>query len=128
MPTITALGPFFEKRVPGMKRVVIPRHQPLEVSQAYLDTNRHLLQGKWWRIDGDAGITVDEGDDGIPDAGWTKKDIGAWMKEKGLEVGGYATKATLLKSVNAFLNPEPIAEPTAEVLEEEVAETPTGDE
>jgi|TARA_B100000085_G_C18444277_1_gene472138 hypothetical protein len=111
-----------------MKRVVIPRHQPLEVSQEYLDANRHLLNKKWWRIEGDAGITVDEGDDGVPDAGWTKKDITAWMKEKGLEVGGYATKATLLKSVNAFLNPEPVAEPTAEVLEEAEAETPTGDE
>ena len=128
MPTITALGPFFEKEVPGMKRVVITRNTPLEVSQEYLDANRHLLNKKWWRIEGDAGVTVDEGNDGVPDAGWTKKDITAWMKEKGLEVGGYATKATLLKSVNAFLNPEPVAEPTAEVLEEAEAETPTGDE
>tara|TARA_A100000172_G_scaffold35390_2_gene21487 strand:- start:674 stop:973 length:300 start_codon:yes stop_codon:yes gene_type:complete len=99
----------------------------MEVPQEYLDANRNRLNKKWWRIEGD-GITVDEGDDGIPDAGWTKKDIGAWMKEKGLAVGGYATKATLLKSVNAFLNPEPVAEPTAEVLEEAKAETPTGDE
>ncbi len=127
MPTITALGPYFERRVPGMKRIMAVRGVPMEVPQEYLDANRNRLNKKWWRIEGD-GITVDEGDDGIPDAGWTKKDIGAWMKEKGLAVGGYATKATLLKSVNAFLNPEPVAEPTAEVLEEAKAETPTGDE
>jgi len=127
LPTITALGPYFERRVPGMKRIMAVRGVPMEVPQEYLDANRNRLNKKWWRIEGD-GITVDEGDDGIPDAGWTKKDIGAWMKEKGLAVGGYATKATLLKSVNAFLNPEPVAEPTAEVLEEAKAETPTGDE
>ena len=128
LPTITSLGPYYERGVPGMKRTTCIRHVPFEVSQEWLDQHRDALSAKYWRIDGDAGVTVDEGNDGIPDAGWTKRDITAWMKERGLEVGGYATKATLLKSVNAFLNPEPIAEPTAEVLEEEVAETPTGDE
>ena len=107
-----------------MKRVVIPRYQPMEVSQEYLDAHRHLLQTKWWRIDGDAGVTVDNGNDGVPDEGWTKKDIVAWMTGQGLEVGGYATKATLLKSVAAFLNPEPVAEP----VEEAEPTTETGDE
>lgn len=124
LPTITSLGPYFERAVPGMKRTVCLRGVPFEVTQEWLDHHRASLSAKYWRIEGDAGVTVDEGNDGIPDAGWTKKDLVTWMTERGLEVGGYATKATLLKSVNAFLNPEPVAEPVEE------AETPTetGDE
>lgn len=125
MPTITPLGPFHEKKVPGMKRKVVPRHKPFEVTQEYLDTHRHLLQTRWWSVEGDAGVTVDEGQDGIPDQGWNKKDIQAWMREQGLEVSGYATKSKLLEAVAAFLNPEPVTESTPEPT---VAEEPTGDE
>lgn len=108
-----------------MKRTTCIRHVPFEVSQEWLDQHRDALSAKYWRIDGDAGVTVDEGNDGIPDAGWTKRDITAWMKERGLEVGGYATKAKLLESVASFLSPEPVAEP---VEEAEITTETTGDE
>lgn len=124
LPTITSLGPYFERAVPGMKRTVCLRGVPFEVTQEWLDQHRTSLTAKYWRIDGDAGVTVDNGNDGVPDEGWTKKDIVAWMTGQGLEVGGYATKATLLKSVAAFLNPEPVAEP----VEEAEPTTETGDE
>lgn len=70
---------------------------------------------------GDAGVTVDEGNDGIPDAGWTKKDISDWLKAQGAEFSGYATKAKLLGLVEETLNP-PAPEPEPAVVEEPVAE------
>tara|TARA_R110002020_G_scaffold15678_1_gene56093 strand:+ start:14614 stop:14886 length:273 start_codon:yes stop_codon:yes gene_type:complete len=89
-------------------------------------------------VEGDEGVTVDGGNDGVPDNGWTKKDIGAWLKAQGVGVGGYATKSKLLGLVEQTLNPpapepEPVVE---EVLEEIPADLPeqvetqqeTGDE
>ena len=108
------------------------RGEVVEVSQRWLDSQRHRLYPEYFRIEGDAGVTVDEGDDGIPDAGWTKKDISAWLKAKGAEFGGYATKAKLLGLVEETLNP-PAPEPEPAVVEEPVAEEAveepiTGDE
>tara|TARA_R110002051_G_scaffold304196_1_gene373417 strand:+ start:620 stop:892 length:273 start_codon:yes stop_codon:yes gene_type:complete len=77
-------------------------------------------------VEGDEGVTVDGGKDGVPDDGWTKKDIGAWLKVQGIGVGGYATKSKLLGLVEQTLNPpapepEPVVE---EVLEEVPADLP----
>ena len=131
MPTITSLGPYYERRVPGMKRIYAIRGTPMDVSQEWLDANRGGLTNKWWRIDGDTGITIDAGNDGLPDSGWTKKDITAWLEERGETVGGYATKSKLLGMVELILNP-PAPEPVVEepVVEEPVAEETetTGDE
>ena len=61
----------------------------------------------------DEGVTTDEGADGIPDAGWTRKDIIAWLDEKGVEYSGYVTKAAALNLVEEHLNPPaPTEEPT----------------
>lgn len=125
MPTITSLGPYYERPVPGLRRTVCLRGVPFEVTQEWLDQHRDALTAKYWRVEGDAGVTVDEGQDGIPDQGWNKKDIQEWMREQGLEVSGYATKSKLLEAVAAFLNPEPVTESTPEPT---VAEEPTGDE
>lgn len=100
----------------------------MEVSQAWLDENRNRLSPKWWKVDGDEGVTVDEGADGLPDEGWTKKDIMAWLTGRGESVGGYATKAKLLGLVEKTLNPPtPVVEeaPVEEVAEETQI---TGDE
>ena len=130
MPTITSLGPYHTRTVPGMRRTYAERNVPMEVSQEWLDAYRNRLSPKWWRIDGDTGITVDAGNDGIPDSGWTKKDISSWLVAKGVEFGGYATKAKLLGLVESTLNP-PAPEPVVEepVVEEvPVESTTTGDE
>lgn len=131
MPTITSLGPYHTRTVPGMRRIYAERNVPMEVSQEWLDAYRNQLPPKWWKVEGDAGITVDAGDDGIPDSGWTKKDISAWLEERGETVGGYATKSKLLGMVDLILNP-PAPEPVVEepVVEEPVAEETetTGDE
>lgn len=75
------------------------RGETVEVSQQWLDYQRNRLSPKYFRIEGDAGVTVDEGNDGIPDAGWTKKDISDWLKAQGAEFSGYATKAKLLSDL-----------------------------
>ena len=99
------------------------RRVPVQVSQEWLDTHRVAIctNPTAFKVEGDAAVTVDQGDDGVPDAGWTKKDISAWLKAKGVEFGGYATKAKLLGLVEETLNP-PAPEPEPAVVEEPVAE------
>ena len=96
-------------------------NEVVTVSQQWLNKWKHTLDPKDFLIEGDAGVTVDAGNDGIPDSGWTKKDISAWLKAKGAEFGGYATKAKLLGLVEETLNP-PAPEPEPAVVEEPVAE------
>jgi hypothetical protein len=106
-----------------------------EVSQEWLNKYRHWARQKGPKnliIEGDEGVTVDEGNDGLPDAGWTKKDITGWLKEKGVSITGYATKAKLLDKVKTTLNPpapEPVVEEVAPepVAEEVIEETITED-
>ena len=83
MPIVTFIGPMAFRRRADMSGQWL-RNEPVEVSQKWLDQERRRLSPNYFRIEGDAGITVDEGDDGIPDEGWTKKDISAWLKGKGL--------------------------------------------
>ena len=106
----------------------IYRGDSREVSQAYIDKYRSaLVRLKGLVIEGDAGETVDFGNDGIPDSGWTKKDITAWLKEKGTVFSGYSTKAKLLDLVESTLNPAaPEPEVVEETIEEEVIEKPEG--
>ena len=97
------------------------RGEPVEVSQEWLNHQRNRLLSQYFRIEGDAGVTVDAGNDGIPDSGWTKKDISAWLKDKGVEFSGYATKSKLLGLVEETLNP-PAPEPEPATVEEPVVE------
>tara|TARA_R100000030_G_scaffold14561_4_gene9594 strand:+ start:1302 stop:1664 length:363 start_codon:yes stop_codon:yes gene_type:complete len=116
----------------GSKRLW-PKKVPVEVTQEWLNTYRQKICTRPWVYivegDAEAEVTVDEGADGIPDEGWTKKDISAWLTEKGAEFSGYTTKAKLLALVGQTLNP-PAPEPVVEVEEAEapVEETETGDE
>ena len=131
MPTVTFLGPLaYRRRLDRSGQWI--RGEPVEVSQQWLNQERRRLKPQFFRIEGDAGVTVDEGDDGIPDAGWIKKDISAWLKAKGVTLGGYATKAKLLGLVEETLNP-PAPEPepatvTEPAAEQAVEEPITGDE
>lgn len=120
MPTVTFLGPLAYRRRLDRSGEWI-RGEPVVVSQQWLNQERRRLKPQFFRIEGDAGVTVDEGDDGIPDAGWTKKDISAWLKAQGAEFSGYATKGKLLGLVEETLNP-PAPEPEPAVVEEPVAE------
>lgn len=120
MPTVTFLGPMMYRRRTDISGSWI-RGEPVEVSQEWLDRQRVRMSPNTFRIEGDAGVTVDEGNDGLPDSGWTKKDISAWLKAKGVEFSGYATKSKLLGLVEETLNP-PAPEPEPATVEEPVAE------
>ena len=127
MPTVTFLGPNMWKRRSD-KTGQWERAEPVEVSQEWLNHWRARLSPRDFRIEGDAGVTVDFGNDGIPDSGWTKKDITTWITSNGGEVSGYNTKNKLLGMVDTILNPpapEPVVEevtPEPEVVEEAVPE------
>ena len=125
MPKVTFLGPNMWKR-----RADILGHweraEPVEVSQEWLNHWRSRLSPRDFLIEGDAGFTVDFGNDGIPDSGWTNKDIKGWIIGNGQEVSGYNTKKKLLGMVDTILNPpEPEVEEVAEVTiaEEALAES-----
>lgn len=136
MPTITYIGATVYRKRPDTKDSWI-RKEPVQVSQEWLDRYRVPICSNptAFLVEGDANaeVSVDEGADGIPDAGWVKKDISAWLTERGVELPGYATKSKLLALAEEHLNPaapEPVAEEPA-VAEEVVAEpeeTPTGSE
>ena len=128
MPTVTYIGSRVYRKKPEGTGELWPRGEPVEVSQAYLDEHRVAIctNPTAFLVEGDEGVTVDEGSDGLPDAGWTKKDITAWLVERGQTVGGYATKSKLLSTVEEVLNPAPA--PEAEVEVEEVPEEPATEE
>ena len=128
MPTVTYTGPFYTRRNPAVYMPDFIRGQAVEVSQGWLDTRRRKL-GVNHHIEGDAGGHVDLGDDGIPDSGWTKAEIVAWLSGMGVEVGGgYKTKTTLLGIVEEALNPAPVEEPVVEAAVEEVVADTTEEE
>ena len=85
MPTVTFTGPFATRRRQDNHKEW-GRGVVVEVSQEWLNQWRTTLPLTSFRISGDAGETVDFNDDGIPDGGWTKKDITAWIKENGGEL------------------------------------------
>lgn len=130
LPTITYIGSAVYRKRPDSKDSWI-RKEPVEVTQSWLNAHRVAIctNPTAFLVEGDAQavVIVDDGADGIPDSGWVKKDISAWLIERGVEFGGYATKSKLLALVEETLNP-PAPEPVVEPVVEEAAETPTGDE
>ena len=50
-------------------------------------------------------VTVDGDNDGIPDNGWSRKDILKWLTDNGVSKGsGYLTKTAALALVKGHLN------------------------
>ena len=124
------------RRMMGMSGQWV-RGEPVQVSQQWLNENGHYrLSTKQFRIEDDEDVTIDAEDDGLPDSGWAKKDITAWITENGGEVTGYNTKNKLLVTVDTMLNPpapepvveEVVLEPVEETIAKEVFAEPTGDE
>ena len=106
MPTVTFLGPFYERR---RADTIGPwlRGEVVDVSQEWLDEWRHTLPLSRFKIEGDeGGAFLDEGDDGIPDPAWSRKDIITWLTDNNVDIGnGYVTKSRALELVAAHLNP-----------------------
>lgn len=105
MPIVTFLGPFYERR---RADTIGPwlRGQAVEVTQEWLDEWRHTLPSSRFLIEGDeGGESLDDGD-GIPDPGWSRKDILQWLDDNNVDIGsGYVTKTKALALVEGHLNP-----------------------
>lgn len=105
MPTITYLGPFYERR---RADTIGPwlRGEEVSVSQEWLDEWRHTLPLSRFSIEDDeGGESLDDGD-GIPDPGWSRRDILEWLTDNNVDIGsGYVTKTRALELVEAHLNP-----------------------
>ncbi len=105
MPTITYLGPFYERR---RADTIGPwlRGEEVNVSQEWLNEWRHTLPSSRFSIEDDeGGESLDDGD-GIPDPGWSRRDILQWLSDNNIVIGsGYVTKTRALELVEAHLNP-----------------------
>ena len=123
MPSVKYNGPLPTRRV-GWGMLI--RGQEQELSQETLDLFRPQLLN--CTITGDAYKPlaapeavfeehVDEGDDGIPDEGWTRANIVGWLKDAGVQTRAGLTKAQLLERVNEHLNPT-ISEEVEEITED----------
>ena len=131
MPTVTFIGSEFWRNSPD-QGAEFNRAVPQEKSQAWIDQWRRRLSASHWRIEGDEPLTVDAGQDGLPDDGWRRADIIDWVRDNGGTVGRvYQTKTQLLVQVDNLLNPtapepiveETVEEPVVEEVVEEVVET-----
>jgi hypothetical protein len=113
MPTVTFLGPFFERPMRHTMGMWT-RGEVVEVSQHWLDEWRHTLPASHFLIEGES---IDQGNDGLPDTEWSRKDIIAWLKDKNISTGsGYLTKTAGLKLVEEYLNPTtPVEETLSQV-------------
>ena len=123
MPTVTYQGKWYSRpgRDPSMGEWI--RGTGRAVTQSWLNDNRHWLLKDDYTIEGDEGVHVDLGDDGIPDSGWTKARITEWLNAQGSVVGGgYKTKTPLLSMVEGVLNPAPVVEPVVVEAEAEIVE------
>ena len=99
------------------------RNEPREVTSAWLD--RYFVRfGPDYLIEGyepPVGESVDIGNDGIPDEGWSRKDISAWLAKYDIKPKGYATKSTLLELVATVMSPDGVEE-TEALVEESIEE------
>ena len=120
MPQLTYLGPSYSIKLDKKEHRL--RGVTEEVSQEWLNLWRNRLDAKYWRIEGDEpSPTVDAGNDGVPDTGWNRKDILAWLSSNGVALNGYTAKGRALEMVAEHLNPALDEEQVQveEVLEEE---------
>ena len=125
MPYLTYKGPFYERKSPDSKVRAFRRKERREVSQEWLNAHRRKISDTHYLVEGDEGVHIDEGNDGIPDMSWTKAKIVEWLEDNGSSVGGgYRTKSKLLEMVDSVLNPPaPVVEEPVEEAEEAVEES-----
>ena len=125
MPHLTYKGPFYERKSPDPKVRAFRRKERREVSQEWLNAHRRKISDLVFLVEGDEGVHIDEGNDGIPDMSWTKAKIVEWLEDNGSSVGGgYRTKSKLLEMVDSVLNPPaPVVEEPVEEAEEAIEES-----
>mgnify|MGYP003123957880 CR=1 FL=1 len=128
MPTVTYIGRSWSTPNYDPTHPDFIRNEPREVTQAWLDRYAHRF-GDDYRVEG--SNSVDAGNDGVPDSGWSRADIAKWLANYDIKPKGYATKSTLLSLVETVMSPSGVEETEALVAdsEEEIQEEETtGDE
>jgi hypothetical protein len=122
VPTVTYLGPAYSTVLDGHE----PRFRrvPFEVDIEWLNTWRARMDPKSWLIEGDEQAPTIED---VPDAGWKRTDILAWLSTNGIEPTGYTTKGRALELVGNYLS-EGQNDKQVQVEESPVEEHPQGDD
>ena len=119
MPTVTYIGRSWSTRNVDSTHPDFIRNEAREVTSAWLD--RYFIRfGPDYLIEGyepAVGESVDIGNDGVPDEGWSRKDISAWLANYDIKPKGYATKSTLLELVATVMSPDGVEETEALVAE-----------
>ena len=133
MPTVTYIGRSHNRRATDPTMRDWEQNQPVEVTSAWLDRFHPRLDADNFRIEGwskkDAEErTVDKGNDGIPDSGWSKKDITKWLAAYDIKPSGYTTKTQLLEIVATVMSPDGVEETEELIKESAEEEIQTGDE
>lgn len=125
MPTVTYIGRSHVRRATDPKMPDWQQNRPVDVTAAWLDHYHPRLDSDNFRIEGWTKTeaeerTVDLDEDGVPDKGWNKKDIGTWLDAYGLKPSGYATKTQLLEIVATVMSPDGVEE--TEEMANDIAE------
>jgi len=126
VPTVTYRGRSWSTRNCDPTHRDFIRGEAREVTTAWLDTYVHRL-GDDYHIE-DYEQTVDAGNDGVPDSGWSRGDIAKWLANYDIKPKGYATKSTLLELVATVMSPDGVEETEALVADSSEEEETTGDE
>ena len=122
MPTVTYLGPSYSVTLDGPTPRI--RGEAHEVSHEWLNKWRVRLAPENWRIEGvEQAPTIE----GVPDAGWKRADILAWLSTNGVVPSGYTTKGRALELVGNYLS-EGQNDEQVQVEESPDEEHPQGDD
>ena len=122
MPLLTYLGPSYSVTLDGPTPRI--RGEANEVSHEWLNKWRVRLSPTNWRIEGDEQAPTIEG---VPDAGWKRADILAWLSTNGVVPSGYTTKGRALELVGNYLS-EGQNDEQVQVEESPVEEHSQGDD
>jgi len=122
LPLLTYLGPSYSVTLDGPTPRI--RGVAHEVSDEWLNKWRVRLASENWRIEGDEQAPTIEG---VPDAGWKRADILAWLSTNGVVPSGYTTKGRALELVGNYLS-EGQNDEQVQVEESPVEEHPQGDD
>ena len=126
MPIVTYISRSHVRRATDPKMRDWEQNRPVDVTSAWLDHYHPRLDEINFRIEGWTATEAEErsedlGNDGIPDEGWSRKDIQNWLATYDIKPKGYATKSTLLELVATVMSPDGVAE-TEELVAESAEE------
>ena len=109
LPTVTYIGRSYSIPSKDPSHPAWIRGERREVTTAWLDKWSSRLSDTLFKIE-DYEKTIDINQDGVPDEGWSRKDILTWLAKYEIKPNGYATKSKLLELVATVMSPDGVAE------------------